>query len=535
MFNVPALAQEQDKTTAEPVATVESAEAPAPANTAEGDAPSVEPAAGPAGAIEPEPLEGDPIDQADAESQDEASGTEVEPPTQDEASGTEVEPPTPDELLPPEQKGFGIGNKYARFMGRLQTIFLWRSDSDFDQTPPLYNANGQDVGVVGTFLAPMLVVTPVKELKMVFELEMGLNIWSTHDPDNYSTSLPDWFRVGFRQAYVEGNFEKQKIGFRVGYEKLFDPTGLFVGHWLGAANFWTRQKWGQVTFTVAQMPDQTYEGIAFDSNNFNSDTILYGARLTMPFNRLKLDAAIWGIHDSQVVGRTMDLMAITANLSGDWRWIKFGLDLGLQYGTTEGRAGGDNETTLAWALQAYMNMDRRLQGVKDLNFLLDLNVLAISADDDWDGNTRNGAWLYSGKSRSRTLILTEDELRDRGGNIDELVSDRRNADKGKFWLNRAGLTVADVSFGLLHKNFFKPMVTIGAGWALNDRNALGASFVGLEADLHLEFLYKKYLSVDIAGTTFLPGKAAAAFVNKGPFPGAVDPVYQLEASVMFFF
>ncbi|HOD00187.1 MAG TPA: hypothetical protein PKH54_09580, partial [Myxococcota bacterium] len=213
MFNVPALAQEQDKTTAEPVATVESAEAPAPANTAEGDAPSVEPAAGPAGAIEPEPLEGDPIDQADAESQD-------------EASGTEVEPPTPDELLPPEQKGFGIGNKYARFMGRLQTIFLWRSDSDFDQTPPLYNANGQDVGVVGTFLAPMLVVTPVKELKMVFELEMGLNIWSTHDPDNYSTSLPDWFRVGFRQAYVEGNFEKQKIGFRVGYVFRFPPLPL---------------------------------------------------------------------------------------------------------------------------------------------------------------------------------------------------------------------------------------------------------------------------------------------------------------------
>lgn len=518
MFSIPALAQEQANASDAPVVAGELV--PEMVTAAESSEDKF--------FVVPEP---------DPDQETVGTGTSKVKDTESDAEASDADPiaTTPDELLPPEQKGFGIGNRYARFMGRLQTIFLWRSDSDFDRTPPLYNANGQDVGVVGTFLAPMLVVTPVKELKMVFELEMGLNIWSTHDPDNYSTSLPDWFRVGFRQAYLEANFEKQKIGFRVGYEKLFDPTGLFVGHWLGAANVWTRQKWGQVTFTVAQMPDQTYEGIAFDSNNFNSDTILYGARLTMPFDKLKLDAAIWGIHDSQVVGRTMDLMAITANLSGDWRWIKFGLDLGFQYGTTEGRAGGDNETTLAWALQAYMNMDRKLQGVKDLNFLLDLNVLAISGDDDWDGNTHNGAWLYSGKSRSKTLILTEDELRDRGGNIDELVSDRRNADKGKFWLNRAGLTVADVSFGLLHKNFFKPMVTIGAGWAHNDRNAMGASFVGLEADLHLEFLYKKYLSVDIAGTTFLPGRAASAFINKGPFPDAVDPVYQVEASVMFFF
>ena len=61
------------------------------------------------------------------------------------------------------------------------------------------------------------------------------------------------------------------------------------------------------------MPDQTYEGIAFDKNNFNSDTILYGLRLFMPFDKVQLDAAIWGLHDTQVVGRTVDMMAITAN------------------------------------------------------------------------------------------------------------------------------------------------------------------------------------------------------------------------------
>jgi hypothetical protein len=463
------------------------------------------------------------------------STPEAAPVSPDQSTAPEVQ--TAEEAAPAPAEpvtGFGIGNKYAQFSGRLQTLFLWRNDSDFDRTAPYYNENGQDVGVVGTFLAPKLTITPVKELKMVFEMELGLNIWSAQDPDTYSAYLPSWFRLGFRQAYVEGNFLDSKIGFRVGYEQLFDPTGLFAGHWLGAANIFTKHDWGQITLTVAQMPDQTYEGMTFDGNNFNSDSILYGARLTMPFNKLRLDAAVWGLHDSTVVNRTLDMLAVTANLSGDWTWLKFGVDLGFQYGVTGNRAGGQDETTLAWALQAYMNMNKALIGDR-LAFLMDVNFMALSADDDYDGNTTNGAWFYSGKSRSRTMILTEDELRDRGGNIDELLSDRRTSDTGKFWLNRAGLSVADLSIGIQYKDFFRPMITLGAGWVLNENNALGNSFVGMEADLHLEFMYKKYLSVDVVGSALLPGKAGAAFVNRTGDRESVDPVYQVATSVLFYF
>lgn len=431
--------------------------------------------------------------------------------------------------------GFGIGNRYARFSGRMQNLFLWRNDRDFDRTPPYYNANRQDVGVFGTFLAPMLVVTPVDALKMVLEVEMGLNIWSLQDADAYQATSPGWFRMAIRQAYTEGNFLRGRLGFRVGYEQLFDPTGMFIGHWLGAANLWTKGEWGQLTLTVAQMPDQTYEGVAFDDNNFNSDTLLYGLRLRMPFDRLVLDAAVWGLHDTQVVGQAMDLMALTASLCGDWTWLKFGIDAGFQYGVTDHRAGGRDETTVAWAAQGFLDIDKALPSAGDLKLQFHLNTMALSGDDDHDGNGRNNAWFYSGKSRSRTILLTEDEVRDRGGNIDELMSERRNGDRGKYYVNRPGLSVTDLTLGVLVNGFFKPSVTVGAGFALNPDNALGARFVGLETDVQLTFLYRKYLSFDVIGSYLLPGRAAAAFVNRTGDRASTDGVFQAEASVTMYF
>jgi hypothetical protein len=462
--------------------------------------------------------------------------TTIEPAVQTaDAPAQTVETPAPAKPADDTAKGFGIGNKYVKFTGRMQNLFVWRNDSDFDRTPPYYKKNGQDIGLLGTFLAPTLIITPVKELKMVFEMELGLNMWSMQDPDAYAAASPSWFRMAIRQAYTEANFLDGKIGFRVGYEQLFDPTGMFIGHWLGAASVWTKHDWGQLTLTVAQMPDQTFEGVAFDANNFNTDTILYGLRLQMPFDKLSLSAAIWGLHDTQIIDQTLDMMAITANFGGDWKWLKFGVDLGFQYGTTDTRAGGKNETTIAWAAQGFLTIDKPVTASGDLSLLFNLNTMALSGDDKYDGNNHNGAWFYSGKSRSRTMILTEDEVRDRGGNLDEVMSEKRDGESGKFYLNRAGISVTDASIGLKYKDFFRPMVTIGAGWALNGDNALGKNFIGLETDLHLEFMYKKYLSVDFVGSYLLPGQAAAAFMNRTDNRESTDSIYQFETSVTLYF
>jgi len=430
-------------------------------------------------------------------------------------------------------RGFGIGNDYVKFRGRMQSLFLWRNDRDFDRTPPFYNAQDQDVGVLGTFFAPYLEITPVKELRIVAELELGLNLWSMQDPDVYDAGDEHWFRLAIRQLYTEGRFLDGRLGFRAGYEQLFDPSGLYLGHWLGAASLTSAWKWGRVALTVGQVPDQTFEGVAFDANNFNTDTIVYGLRFDLPFDRLGLSLSAWGMHDTQVIRQTMDLMTLTARFSGEWDTLKFGIDAGLQYGVTQGRASGGDETTVAWSAQGSLDWRQPLR--KDLAFRLQFNQLALSGDDDHDGNAFNGAWFYSGKSRSRTMILTEDELRDRGGNLDERLAERRHGDRGKFWLARPGLSVTDLSLGLDVADFFKPLLTLGTAFTLNPDNALGGRFVGFETDLHLEFVYRKYLSFDLVGSYLLPGKAAAAFVNRTGNRTSTDGIWQVEASLTAWF
>ncbi len=412
--------------------------------------------------------------------------------------------------------------------GRIQNVFLWRNDQDFDRTAPLYNAQGQDVGVLGTFIAPKLEIQPHKALRVVWESEIGLNLWSMQDSDQYQMDGDKSFRLAVRQLYSEGKFLDGGFGFRVGYEQLFDPTGLFLGHWLGAASVSTCHDWGKLTLTLAQIPDLTYEGASYDANNFNSDTFAYGLRYDATSGALGFSGSVWGLHDTQVVGQEMNLMVATAQFSGKWTRFTALLDAGVQYGVTDHRAAGADETTLAWAAQASASLNQPLSG-DELALVLHANVVALSGDDNYDGNDQNGAWFYSGKNRSRTLLLTEDELRDRGGNLDEQLAERRQGDNGKFYAVRPGLVVADLSIGLDVDHFFRPMATLGAGFALNPENSLGSGFVGFESDLHLEFYFENLLSFDLVGSFLQPGEAAAAFVNRGIDRSATDPILQVEA------
>ena len=429
----------------------------------------------------------------------------------------------------------GIGSRDGRllFEGRMQNLFLWRNDRDFDRTAPYYNEQGQDSGVLGTFIAPRLEIRPTRELRIVWETEVGLNLWSANDADQYDTASDSSFRMAIRQLYTEGRFFDGTLGFRAGYEQLFDPSGLFLGHWLGAANLSGHFRWGSVTLTAAQVPDQTYEGVNYDTNNFNSDTFVYGARLELPVDLVTWTFSAWGMHDTQVVRQPLDLGVFTAQLMGDFEDMKFIIDANLQVGNTQGRAANGDELTIAWSAQG--TLDWRVRLDYKLAFLLRLNTLFLSGDDDHDGNDFNGAWFYSGKSRSRTLLLTEDELRDRGGNLDERLAERRQGDEGKFYVIRPGLSVSDITLGLDAFGFFRPQVTVGTAFVLNPENALGNRFVGVETDLHVEFYFKEFLSFDVVGSALFPGKAASALVNASANRLATDPIGQVEAVLTLWF
>ncbi|NOZ00256.1 MAG: hypothetical protein GXP54_00005, partial [Deltaproteobacteria bacterium] len=156
-------------------------------------------------------------------------------------------------------------------------------------------------------------------------------------------------------------------------------------------------------------------------------------------------------------------------------------------------------------------------------------LLALSPDDRYDGNGTNGAFLYSAKPKSATVMLTEDETRDWYDNYDE----RMSMYSGAFFMNRAGLVLGDVKASWAVTDFFRPGVIVGAAAVLEPDNALGNRFVGVEADVDLEFTYKKLLEVHLVGGALVPGQAGGALVNRiGPFDRIqTDPIYMAEVSL----
>lgn len=428
---------------------------------------------------------------------------------------------TPEKPEEPKKK-WNVG-KYVQFHGLLQTVIVYRNDYDFDSTPRYYDVEGQTVGMLGTFFKPQISVTPDKHLRIFWEMELGLNLWSRHNPDQYTSGNFDTFRLAHRELYVEGKFFEKKLNFKVGYQFFEDPTRLFLGHWLGAASIGSDLKKAKVTATVGQLPGQTYEGIGLDANNFKHDTFVYGAAAEVPCKQWKFVISLMGMHDAETIGQTLDLLTASARISADYKWINFGLDLALQYGKTDNGAAFADETTLAWALQAFAQ-------VKKDGFDFQLNHLMLSADDRYDRNGSNGAFFYSGKSRSRTIILSEDEIRDQGYNIDEFMGQRRNT----FNLLRSGFSLTDFALAYNYKDVFVPAIIVGAGFSLQPENALGGRLVGVEADLDLEIRYKDLLSFHVIGGLLVPGRAGAAFLNRGDMT-STNIQYMVESSLAVMF
>ncbi|MFN2155808.1 MAG: hypothetical protein ACK2UX_11270, partial [Anaerolineae bacterium] len=55
--------------------------------------------------------------------------------------------------------------------------------------------------------------------------------------------------------------------------------------------------------------------------------------------------------------------------------------------------GGEHQWMLAWAAQGHATLTLE-------SLVLDINLLALSSDDAEDGNTNEGTFLYSSRSKS---------------------------------------------------------------------------------------------------------------------------------------
>jgi len=403
----------------------------------------------------------------------------------------------------------------------LLNAVLFRSDSDFDRTPPSYNANGQTVGYVGTLLRPRVDFLALSWLRLHYDAELGLNYWSRNDPDVGDALAPGLMVLKHRQLYAEGELADGDAGFRAGYSRFIGTTGLFVNHWIGNAQlWWAPSPASRYTLFAGQVPDSTSESIEVGQNNFSRGITLFGVRggydLSM---RTKVEASIEAVYDTHVIAHSRLIATPGARVDGRLGILTGSVSAALQVGSFEGDAiGGGAQTLLSWAVQAHGTMCAG-------GFEFAFNLMALSADDSFEGNVRNGAFLYSGKSSSATVLLTEDETLDFRDNLDKRMAVRR----GGFWQNRAGLTVADVK-AVWAGERYRPGLIVGAATVLNPDNANGALFVGLEADAVLEVRLSEHFSGQLLAGTLVPGAAGAALVNRLDL-SRTTPIFSAAASL----
>ncbi len=432
-------------------------------------------------------------------------------------------PPQPVPTQPPPPVDAGQWGRHVELRADLLNAFLFRNDSDFDRSKPVYDEDGQSVGAFATIFRPMLTLHAATNLRLYYEAELGLNYWSKNNPDQEDPQSPDVFVLKHRQVYAEGDVAQNQIGFRVGYQFFSDPTELFLGHWIGAASAWYNAgKNTRVGAFVGQVPDQTYEGIHVEENNFKRDIFVFGPRADFEIDRdTRLSTAVVGLYDTHLVERRRWVAAPAARFDVDSGGLSLSFDGVMQVGKDQQAAlGNEDQTIFAWAFQAHGSLETH-------PLIFDANALVLSSDDAKDGNENNGTFLYSSRSRSATILLTEDETRNWYDQLDR----RAGAYRGGFWEHRAGLVVADVKATWIVSEVFRPALVLGGATVLQKHNALNHNFVGVESDLDLELRASESLSAHLIGGALIPGKAASALVNRIDRT-ATDPIFAIQASML---
>jgi len=411
--------------------------------------------------------------------------------------------------------------------GEMTNLGLWRNDTDFGTTLPYYEEEGQSAGSITTFFKPQLTFRPSAGVELFYESELGMNMWSRNNPDQWFAGAEDY--PVFKHREFWSGFHSGGWEIRAGYQRLRDPSDLFLSHWMGAALVKYRTSGHAFRFFVGQLPDTTFEGIDSRTNNFVHDNFTFGADAALGFmhRRLSVRAGSIGLYDNSAPRKTLRLA--NSFLGAVWRSKALSAHLYgvLQTGTREGGGvDGADEDILAWATAARLAVSTRFMNIV-------LGGFVLSGDDEHHGNEHQGAFYYSGKNWSRSLLLTEDEIRDRYDNYDERMSARM----GSFFVNRAGLAVADLYISGPAIGPFTHEMVFATGFTLNPDNSMGHSYAGFEADLVIGLHVVDTAYVVAVGQLFFPGKASAIFINDERYTDleAVEQIHGFQLGTVVHF
>jgi len=150
---------------------------------------------------------------------------------------------------------------------------------------------------------------------------------------------------------------------------------------------------------------------------------------------------------------------------------------------------------------------------------LEFNLLGFSPDDGDPHNGRDTGFFYSGFSKSRTLVLSQNWIFDQYDNLDEQAA-----------ASGAGLLMTDVYAGISVGTGWELFAVLGYGMILESKYANGGNTIGTEFDAGAVWTPYPGIRLIALGGVLAPGRAGAAFENEISLI-ATDPMYYFQGAV----
>ncbi len=406
------------------------------------------------------------------------------------------------------------------FSGWLKTYFTWRNDQDFDRTEPLFNEYGQAVGFIAVAFDPRITWRPTQRIAVHYLADITGSLWSRTNVD------PQLDQLKHQPVYLQKEFWAQAIGpqdtfgFRVGFQYLEDPTKLYIKKYVGGLRTFYQSNDYWLALTAAQLPDSTYEAIEYRKNNFENDNFVFSVDAhysTTP--RLKIRPAVFFQWDRSIVGKTQYLFTPSVNVHsrlGDNFLLE--CDLALQAGTVKNTAPGNRDTSVvAGAVQTRARYEME-------KGYLEAGLVAFSPDDADPYNGRDTSFRYSGYSKSRTYLLSENKLLDQYDNLDERAA-----------ASKAGWLLLDLAAGWKLRPSIELFNVLGYAMTYQKKYANGGQQVALEYDAGLTWHLYEDLFATLLGGVLVPGRAGGAFYNELADLRERDPIFYFQGMVLVSF
>ena len=404
--------------------------------------------------------------------------------------------------------------------GDFVTMGEFRNDTDFSEQGPVYDVDGQHGGFIGARFEPALVTSFTKDvhLKLRGELRLGGgNLPGEIGGDGPVSLFGKDLYVAFGDTHgFQGN---------AGLRERMGASGLVLSQ--PVIGFGAGWNFHDISLEVwaAQAEENSPEGLNFRDDNFAADHWIGSVDISGVFDENALEMALLGSKDSNpaLEDRVLGIVDLSflqeAEVYKAWAALTFGAGAS-EYGTIR----TEEQSLLFWGVE--FGFETTLS-----NVLVGINSMVLSGDDEHDGNGFNGSFQWSGKSKSRTIVFTEDESFRRNNSVSYALGNN----KGPFKEMQSGLQVSELVLGYHFPSIDLAVNALAAiGSTLQSTYTGGRTDLGIETGLHAFWAPSKPLEVFARTAFVLPGDAAGWVLNETDVDGS-EPMWVIQAGTVLSF